>query len=52
MRYTPQGPQGYYFEEIEIGQVMTSQGRTITEADIVNFGNVTGDFNRCISMRK
>jgi acyl dehydratase len=45
MRYTPQGPQGYYFEEIEIGQVMTSQGRTITEADIVNFGNVTGDFN-------
>ncbi|HEX2619662.1 MAG TPA: MaoC/PaaZ C-terminal domain-containing protein [Phototrophicaceae bacterium] len=45
MRYTAQGPQGYYFEEIELGQIMHSQGRTITEADIVNFGNVTGDFN-------
>jgi 3-hydroxybutyryl-CoA dehydratase len=45
MRYTTKGPQGYYFEEIEVGQVMVTQGRTITEADIVNFGNVTGDFN-------
>jgi 3-hydroxybutyryl-CoA dehydratase len=45
MRYTDQGPRGYYFEEIEIGQVMMSQGRTITEADIVNFGSITGDFN-------
>lgn len=45
MRYTSQGPKGYYFEEIEIGQVMVTQGRTITEADLVNFGNITGDFN-------
>ena len=45
MRYTESGPQGYFFEEIEIGEVRVSQGRTITEADIVNFGNMIGDFN-------
>lgn len=45
MRYTANGPQGYYFEEIEVGEVQVTQGRTITEADVVNFGNVTGDFN-------
>lgn len=45
MRYSSTGPQGYYFEEIHLGDVMLSQGRTITEADIVNFGNVIGDFN-------
>ena len=45
MRYTPEGPVGHYFEEIEVGDVLMSQGRTITEADIVNFGMVIGDFN-------
>ncbi|MCU0498439.1 MAG: MaoC family dehydratase N-terminal domain-containing protein [Anaerolineae bacterium] len=45
MRYTPHGPQGYYFEEIELGQVLITQGRTITEADIVNFGGIIGDYN-------
>ncbi len=45
MRYTANGPQGYYFEESAVGDVMVSQGRTITEADIVNFGNIIGDFN-------
>jgi len=45
MRYTPQGPQGYFYEDTAIGDVRISQGRTITEADIVNFGNVIGDFN-------
>lgn len=45
MRYSENGPRGYYFEESEIGEVMVSQGRTITEADIVNFGNIIGDFN-------
>ncbi len=38
-------PQGMYFEEFEIGKEMVSQGRTITEADLVNFGTLTGDFN-------
>ena len=45
MRYTEQGPQGYYFEDIEDGEVRVTQGRTITEADISNFGGVIGDYN-------
>ncbi|MBI5669633.1 MAG: MaoC family dehydratase N-terminal domain-containing protein [Chloroflexi bacterium] len=45
MRYLDDGPVGYYFEEIEVGQTMTTRGRTITEADIVAFGTLTGDLN-------
>ncbi len=33
-----------YFEDYSIGQVRTSRGRTITEADIVNFAGLSGDF--------
>jgi acyl dehydratase len=33
-----------YFEDFEIGHVSRSRGRTITEADIVNFAGVSGDF--------
>jgi acyl dehydratase len=40
-----QPPRGLYFEEFEIGQTMTTRGRTITEADIVNFAGVSGDYN-------
>ena len=36
---------GLYFEEFELGQTMTTRGRTITESDIVQFGSLTGDFN-------
>jgi len=36
---------GLYFEEYEIGQKMVTRGRTVTEADIVQFGSLTGDFN-------
>jgi len=32
-----------YFEEIVIGETVVTQGRTITEADIVNFSNVSWD---------
>ena len=45
MKYTPDGPRGMYFEEIEVGDVLVTQGRTITEADIVNFGGIIGDYN-------
>jgi acyl dehydratase len=38
-------PRGKHFEEFEIGLEMESQGRTITEADIVNFAGVSGDYN-------
>ncbi len=39
------GPTGLYFEEIEIGRVMVTRARTITEADIVQFAGLTGDYN-------
>ena len=38
---------GLYWEEIPIGEEYAeiSEGRTVTEADIVNFACLTGDFN-------
>jgi acyl dehydratase len=33
-----------YFEDYSIDEVRTSRGRTITEADIVNFAGLSGDF--------
>ena len=38
-------PRGLYLEEFEIGRTYTSLARTITEADVVNFAGVSGDFN-------
>jgi acyl dehydratase len=38
-------PTGLYFEEFSIGDSITSQGRTITEADVVNFAMLSGDWN-------
>jgi 3-hydroxybutyryl-CoA dehydratase len=38
--------QGRYFEEFEPGDVVVSAGRTITEADIVNFAGVAGDYTQ------
>ncbi len=32
-----------YFEELEIGESLTTHRRTVTEADIVNFGCISGD---------
>ena len=37
--------RGKWFEEFEVGMQVTSPGRTVTEADIVNFAGVSGDFN-------
>lgn len=34
-----------YFDDLQIGQEFESLGRTITEADIVNFAGLSGDFN-------
>jgi acyl dehydratase len=39
-------PRGRYFEEFEIDEVVVSAGRTITEADIVNFAGLSGDYNQ------
>lgn len=33
-----------YFEDLEIGESLLTHRRTVTEADIVNFANVTGDY--------
>ncbi|MEJ2732891.1 MAG: MaoC/PaaZ C-terminal domain-containing protein [Anaerolineae bacterium] len=38
-------PKGLYFEEYEVGQSVTSQGRTVTEADVVAFAALSGDWN-------
>ena len=36
-------PFQHYFEELEIGQTYTTHKHTVTEADISNFANVSGD---------
>lgn len=33
-----------HFEDLEIGESLLTHRRTVTEADIVNFANVTGDY--------
>ena len=37
--------QHLYAEDVEAGQEWDSLGRTLTEADIVNFAGISGDFN-------
>jgi acyl dehydratase len=34
-----------YFDDVQIGQEWESLGRTVTQADIVNFAGLSGDFN-------
>jgi acyl dehydratase len=34
-----------YFDDLAVGQEWESQGRTVTETDIVNFAGLSGDFN-------
>jgi acyl dehydratase len=34
-----------YFDDVAVGQEWLSLGRTVTEADIVNFAGLSGDFN-------
>ncbi len=42
----PSLPRGMYFEEFAVGQEVITPGRTITEADIVAFAGLSGDFNQ------
>ena len=37
--------RGLYFEEFNVGDTVTSAGRTITEADVVSFAALSGDWN-------
>jgi acyl dehydratase len=34
-----------YFEDLTVGQTWVSRARTVTEADVVNFAGLSGDFN-------
>jgi len=34
-----------YFEDMSVGDKCISVGRTVTEADIVNFAGISGDYN-------
>ena len=38
-------PKGMYFSEYEIGQKFVTGRRTVTEADVVAFAGLSGDFN-------
>lgn len=35
----------HYFDDVAVGQEWKSLGRTVTQADIVNFAGLSGDFN-------
>lgn len=37
--------RGLHFEEYDLGATITTQGRTVTETDIVNFAALSGDWN-------
>ncbi len=34
-----------YFDDVAVGQEWRSPGRTVTEADVVNYAGLSGDFN-------
>ena len=42
----PASPRGMYFDEFEPGQTILTAGRTITEADVVAFAGLSGDYNQ------
>ena len=42
--HDPIHPFRKYFEELVIGETLITKSRTVTEADIVNFANISGDF--------
>jgi acyl dehydratase len=37
--------RGLTFDQFKLGDTFTSQARTVTEADVVNFAGLSGDFN-------
>lgn len=37
--------RGRYFEEFTVGERFVTQGRTVTEADVVTFAALTGDYD-------
>ncbi|MCC7362199.1 MAG: MaoC family dehydratase N-terminal domain-containing protein [Anaerolineales bacterium] len=41
----PYQPRGLTYEQFNVGDVFVSPARTVTEADVVNFAGLSGDFN-------
>jgi acyl dehydratase len=41
----PYQPRGLTFDQFNVGDVYVCQGRTVTEADVVNFAGISGDYN-------
>lgn len=37
--------RGLMFDQFNVGDVFETQGRTVTEADTVNFAGISGDYN-------
>lgn len=46
MTNTSSFKRGLYFEEFEVGQKITTVGRTIAESDIFTFAGFSGDYNQ------
>jgi len=44
MSPVPSFPRGMYFEEFEVGQKLVTEGRTVSESDIISFAGLSGDF--------
>ena len=38
-------PRGLTFEQFNVGDTHICQGRTVTEADVVHFAGISGDYN-------
>ncbi|MBV9119848.1 MAG: MaoC family dehydratase N-terminal domain-containing protein [Chloroflexi bacterium] len=36
---------GLYFEDFEVGRELRTKSRTVTEADVVSFAGLSGDYN-------
>jgi acyl dehydratase len=36
---------GRYYEDFVVGEIADTPGRTVTEADLVNYAGISGDFN-------
>ena len=41
----PYQPRGLTFEQFNVGDTYVCQGRTVTEADVVHFAGISGDYN-------
>ncbi len=41
----PENCRGFFFEDYQSGQIFLSPGRTVTEADVVAFAGLTGDWS-------